>query len=161
MNATIHQLEPKPNFGKMECSSCGASTDAACACGVAYVPAAERVAAAVKANPEKSNVAIAKDLGVSEKTVRNHRPTSDQSEVRTGLDGKARRMPKKAEPDDEDVFDRWVDQLLNKYLKKTAGRKPTPEEIYQGAAALAVDAQRLLKRAEGIRDTAREMMVLQ
>jgi hypothetical protein len=54
----------------------------------------DRAAEAIAKNPKKSNVAIALELGVDEKTVRKMRPpTSDKSEVRVGRDGKVRRMP--------------------------------------------------------------------
>ena len=92
----------------MVCTGCGAEANASCNCGVAYQPKAIRAAEAVKASPEKSNVAIAKDIGVDEKTVRKARaelPTSDQSEVekRTGRDGKVRKLPeRKPEPEEED-----------------------------------------------------------
>jgi hypothetical protein len=156
MNATIHRLEPESKFGKMECSGCGASTDAACACGVAYIPAAARVAAAVKASPEKSNVAIAKEIGVSEKTVRNHRPTSDMSEVRTGRDGKVRRMPKKAVPTINKFSDQMFSHFNKLYGKAPDGRDRTPEEVDQMAAVLRAVAQRLVEMAEGLGDCARK-----
>lgn len=58
---------------RLECSNCGATTDAACNCGVPYVTAGERAAKAVAANPEKSNRAIADIADVDEKTVRKAR----------------------------------------------------------------------------------------
>lgn len=64
------------SFGRLICSKCGAGTDAACDCGVEYVPAAERAAKAVQATPNKSNRAIAAAIGTSEKTVRNVRRES-------------------------------------------------------------------------------------
>ena len=72
------------------CSKCGAHARAACNCGVEYVPARERAAAAVAANPEKSNRAIAGDIGVSEPTVRRARSGAsyDAPEKRVGQDGK-------------------------------------------------------------------------
>jgi len=41
-----------------------------------YIPAGQRAAEAIAANPRKSNVAIADDLGVSEWTVRDARKKS-------------------------------------------------------------------------------------
>jgi hypothetical protein len=38
---------------KLECPKCHATTDAACNCGVGYVPAGERAKAAVAASPEQ------------------------------------------------------------------------------------------------------------
>jgi hypothetical protein len=63
------------------------------------LPIAVRAAAeAVKANPEKSDRAIAADIGVSKDTVREVRDelaTTSQLEdgPRVGLDGKTRRLP--------------------------------------------------------------------
>jgi hypothetical protein len=51
---------------------------------------------AVKANPEKSNRTIAEEIGVDEKTVRKARESiADMSAIRTGLDGKTRKMPER------------------------------------------------------------------
>ncbi len=81
-----------PSVGRLECSACGAKQDAACDCGVPYVPAGARAAAAVAANPEKSNRSIAEDIGVSLDTVNRARNESDErdrsTEKRTGKDGK-------------------------------------------------------------------------
>lgn len=74
MTATIHQLKPKPAI--LECSNCGATTSAACPCGVSYVPAGTRAADAIAADPGKSNRAIAAELGVDEATVRAARKKS-------------------------------------------------------------------------------------
>jgi hypothetical protein len=65
-------------------------------CRVPYVPKTMRAAEAIKANPEKSNRAIAAEIGADEKTVRKAREaTADQSAVqeRIGLDGKTRKLP--------------------------------------------------------------------
>ena len=54
-------------------------------------------AAAIVASPNKSNRAIAAEVGVSEGTVRTARKATAQSyavEKRVGKDGKARKMPK-------------------------------------------------------------------
>lgn len=79
----------------LSCTKCGSMADATCDCGSPYIPARERAAEAIAANPARSNVAIAREIGVNEKTVRNARITSDHSEVdgRMGLDGKVRRLP--------------------------------------------------------------------
>ena len=63
-----------------------------------------RAAEAVMANPEKSDRAIAADIGVSPMTVNRARSTvPDVTVERTGLDGKTRKMrkapEKKPEPD--------------------------------------------------------------
>lgn len=87
------------------CTSCGATVDAACDCGAPYAPAGDRAAAAVAANPQKSNRAIADEIGVSYETVRRARTDTDVSvddDARVGLDGKARRMPRRRIQDDDD-----------------------------------------------------------
>jgi hypothetical protein len=57
--------------------------------------ARRRAADALAAHPEKSNVLLAAECGVSHETVRRVRATSPGAEVdqRLGLDGKTRRMP--------------------------------------------------------------------
>src|SRR6478736_6101428 len=54
---------------RLVCNSCGAEAVASCNCGVDYKPKSVRAADAVKANPEKSDRAIAKEIGVSQPTV--------------------------------------------------------------------------------------------
>lgn len=102
MMASIVALKPAP--ARLECSSCGKNADAACDCGVAYIPAGARAAAAVAANPEKSDRAIAVEIGVGNKTVSRARATVSRDTVETpaaepakrvGRDGKARSMPKR------------------------------------------------------------------
>jgi hypothetical protein len=63
---------------KLQCSKCGAVTEAACDCQVEYksVPG-ERARKAVEATPGKSNRAIAEEIGVSYETVRRARPSPD------------------------------------------------------------------------------------
>jgi hypothetical protein len=77
------------------CPSCG--VDAACQCGVAPIT---RAAYALLKNPEKSNRAIAMEIGVSEPTVRRARTASPDAvdAKRVGLDGKARRQPATTPP---------------------------------------------------------------
>jgi hypothetical protein len=89
----------RASIARLACTSCGAETDAACNCNVAYAPAAQRAAEAVAANPEKSDRAIAEDIGVGHATVSRARSTvsGETVEKRVGKDGKARRLPKKAE----------------------------------------------------------------
>ena len=80
----------------MRCSSCGATAEATCHCGVAYIPAGEYAAKAVAANPGKSDRAIAAAIGVGSNTVRRARKaTAPNGAVakRLGKDGKARKLP--------------------------------------------------------------------
>jgi hypothetical protein len=102
------------SMSRLICSGCGAETNATCNCGMDYKPKAARAREAVAANPEKSDRAIAKEIGVSHPTVGkarqeaigNHLPV----EHRTGLDGKIRKVPEriKKEPfllvEDGDLF---------------------------------------------------------
>jgi hypothetical protein len=93
-----------PVRAALVCSSCGAPGEGSCRCGVAYVPPGQRAADAVKANPDKSDRAIAADLGVSQPTVSRARRKSVDTNVstgkRTGKDGKKykARKPPKAKP---------------------------------------------------------------
>ena len=80
---------------RLECSGCGAEVDAACMCGVAYVPAGARAAAAIAENPEKSDRVIADEIGVSDRTVNRARRTATGVAVgkRIGKDGRVRGLP--------------------------------------------------------------------
>jgi hypothetical protein len=87
----------------ISCDGCGAETNAPCTCRKVYRPLA---AAAIKANPNKSDRAIAADLGISPMTVGRARKEATVPDVtvdgREGLDGKIRRMPvRREEPDDD------------------------------------------------------------
>jgi hypothetical protein len=72
---------------RYECPKCGND----CQCGVPYVPKTVRAAEAIRANPEKSNRAIADETGLSEPTVRRARASDDAPELErvTGRDGKS------------------------------------------------------------------------
>lgn len=80
---------------RLECSGCGAEVDAACTCGVDYTPARTRAAEAVAKNPEKSDRAIAEEIGVSDRTVNRARRTATGVAVgrRVGKDGRVRGLP--------------------------------------------------------------------
>jgi len=94
-------FSPPPAFHRsvvqLQCSKCGRETSAACDCCAPYVPKRQRAAEAIAEHPEKSNRAIADDIGVDEKTVREARAsTADWSAVdepRTGKDGRTRKLP--------------------------------------------------------------------
>lgn len=91
------QVIQMPIKTKLVCSSCGAPGEGSCRCGAPYVTPGDRAEAAVKANPEKSDRAIAKELGVSPTTVgkaRGKQLSSDGQLKRTGRDGKKRSQPK-------------------------------------------------------------------
>ena len=74
-----------------------ASGTGSCHCGAPYVPAGERTKAALPANTDKTDRALAAELGVSHMTIRRAREvagvTNVTPEKRTGRDGKTRRMP--------------------------------------------------------------------
>jgi hypothetical protein len=79
--------EIRQSIQRMACSACGAEANASCNCGVAYQPKSVRARAAIEANPQKSNMDIARETGADEKEVRRQRAklSSDMSEdPRTG-----------------------------------------------------------------------------
>lgn len=92
---------------RMSCTGCGAEANASCNCGKPYVPKKQRAAEAIAANPQKSNRAIAKELGLSDDTVgraRRESGVAGAAPEREGLDGKIYRLPvREAEPDDDDI----------------------------------------------------------
>ena len=87
---------------KLVCSGCGAPGEGSCGCGVAYVKAGVRAEEVVKANPGKSNRAIAEESGLGLGTVqRARKKVTDPNgsvEKRTGKDGRTRAMPKPKPP---------------------------------------------------------------
>ena len=113
------QLQIVQNVNRsMECSSCGAAGIAACDCGAPYMPAAERAAKAIAANPGKSSRALSVETGISEATLRRASTASNDAvgtttsqglvgsdgiTRRQGLDGKWRRMPQR-KPKPEEVM---------------------------------------------------------
>jgi hypothetical protein len=99
--------------GLLHCDHCGAGTRCPCNCGAPYVPvhrwaaradpqgesALDRARVAIAAHPEKSNRAIAAEIGVGEPTVRRARtaiavtqgsdaPDDAPDQGRVGRDGK-------------------------------------------------------------------------
>jgi hypothetical protein len=96
------QYEIQRAVVRLQCSGCGSEANATCNCGKPYVPAKVQAKERVEANPEKSNRAIAAELGIGEATVRRARAETtapdDAVDERIGLDGKTRRMPVRDEP---------------------------------------------------------------
>jgi hypothetical protein len=92
---------------RLACTACGAEAHASCNCGKPYVPAKQRAGEAIAANPRKSDRAIAADLGIGHATVSRARETVSGGTVepRVGIDGKARRLPSRHEPDDDQPTD--------------------------------------------------------
>jgi hypothetical protein len=74
------------------CAGCGVEANAACNCGVAYAPKVVRAAEAIKANPQKSDRAIAEELGINQSTVSRVRQRGDADASpaeHVGRDGKS------------------------------------------------------------------------
>lgn len=109
MTAQVLEIR-KLKVSTLACSACGAEAEATCNCGVPYVPASTRARRAIEAAPEKSNRAIAEEIGVSYETVRQAR-TGDKSlspETHIGKDGKnypARRHEAEQTPEDSAIED--------------------------------------------------------
>jgi hypothetical protein len=81
----------------LRCSECGVHQEAACDCGAPYIAAKEAAARAIRRSPEKSDRAIAAEVGVSHPTVAAARRETGNilpDATRVGQDGKVRRLPK-------------------------------------------------------------------
>jgi transcriptional regulator with XRE-family HTH domain len=95
MTATVIKM---PITSKLRCSACGAAGEGSCNCGAPYVSARTLATEAVNANPQKSDRAIASEIGISWRTVgraRKRTGSNDPVEKRVGRDGIARKMPEK------------------------------------------------------------------
>jgi hypothetical protein len=93
----VYQIERA--IVRLSCTGCGAEANASCDCHKPYVPAAAKAAAAIAANPNKSDRAIAAEIGVAPNTVRTARQATAQDcavDERVGLDGKTRKLPQRA-----------------------------------------------------------------
>jgi hypothetical protein len=91
--------------------------NAACTCGVSYTPKAIRAAEAVKANPEKSDRALAAELGVGKDTVRRARSdvAHDAPPDRVGQDGKSYPAARPTKPRTRDLTAEAIG-LLNEII---------------------------------------------
>jgi hypothetical protein len=98
----IVALHRRPSSVRLQCSACGAEANAACDCGAPYVSAASRAADALAKDPDKSDRAIADEIGVSNQTVKRARAKTTVTHVtvrkRKGKDGKTRKLPRRPEP---------------------------------------------------------------
>jgi hypothetical protein len=110
----------KLSIQRMVCTGCGAEANASCNCGVSYVAKSVRAAEAIKANPGKSDRAIAAELGIGNKTVSRARNSGvsydtpgligDETPVeRVGRDGKSYSIRQRV-IDDPDVSPELVDE---------------------------------------------------
>lgn len=147
----------RPALTALHCSGCGAVADASCDCGLPYVPAIERAAKAVAANPEKSNRALAEEIGVGVETVRRARLTDPDGSVepRVGRDGKVRRLPTRAHPEDADDNEsppsRKRDAFLifaNEAMLLAKYEGPVDDEVIQAARSTQRAWQRLVSNME-------------
>src|ERR1043166_1567769 len=122
LDATVIKL----SIQRMVCTGCGAEANASCNCGVSYVPKAVRAAEAIKANPEKSDRAIAADIGVAPNTVKaardELRSTAQLEDTpRTGLDGKTRKVPERRHQQEITVEDELEpDEYRSSFLLRAA-----------------------------------------
>jgi hypothetical protein len=81
--------EIRRSIVQLQCTLCGRETVAACNCNAVYRPKAQQAAEAIAAHPEKSNRALAEEIGTSEATMRRARgASSDAPDTVTGRDGK-------------------------------------------------------------------------
>ena len=133
---SVEEVKQQP--AQLCCSGCGVTIDAACNCHLPYVPAGVAAAKAIEAHPEKSNVAIAKKIGVHESTVREARKTatSGNPEVvkRIGLDGKARRLPENKRPERKPAEQTYL-QRVDK--AKAFAKIPYTGKVIEETIALA------------------------
>lgn len=124
----------------MVCTGCGAEANASCNCGLAYVPASQRAAEAIKNNPEKSNRAIAAELGVSDMTVGRARESLGATYVapdRLGRDGKIYTFSKP-----EEVLEAAKVIRAERLDEKRAEKIAAIEQIAANNAAIPVDARK-------------------
>lgn len=109
---------PKP-LTRLQCSKCGATANASCDCGVAYLPAGEIAERALKANPEKSNAIIAAETGVAKSTlhfVRNKLADQNCTPAKViGRDGKTYPTKYRPRPPDpnQQPEPRWQRSVSN------------------------------------------------
>jgi len=138
----------KMTVQRMICTACGAEANASCNCGKPYMPAKQRAADAIAANPEKSNRAIAAEIGVSPGTVDNARkqlPNDRQLSPRVGKDGKARRMPVRADDDDmpteAEADESWQRDLLDQACLILEQMAPPTRQKYFTLYASTISAR--------------------
>jgi|SRR6185312_14472580 len=101
----------KISVQRMVCTGCGAEANASCNCGKPYIPAKQRAAEAIAANPQMSDRAIAAGLGVSHETVskaRREAPVNELTPERIGLDGKVYHLPSKMDVHYSSATDDWA-----------------------------------------------------
>lgn len=150
---------------RLECSACGAEANASCDCAKPYVPASTLAAKAIAANPEKSNRALADEIGVSEPTVRRARASHDAPDEVVGRDGKkypAKRTPKDFynEPEDEEeaaTLEDWETALwlrieTARELSELPFKGKATDELVEAVRAVASAWEKLAQQLEGNND---------
>lgn len=149
---------------RLECSACGAEANASCDCAKPYVPAMARAAKAIAANPEKSDRAIAAEIGVDHKTVgkaRRETGGDDSPPDRIGQDGKkypAKRTPRgfynEPEPDEEATVEEhetsfWLRIQTARDLAEVPFQGETTSELVEAVRAVASAWNQLAQKLEG------------
>jgi hypothetical protein len=116
----------------LACSSCGATAEATCGCGVGYVPMTEYVAR--RDDGSKSARVVAAELGVSKDAVHRARQVSQSAtpEKRVGRDGKSypattKRARAKAEQNWPDMEDASVG--IKKWIAEFASWPPKEKKL--------------------------------
>lgn len=147
MTATVHKL--RPSTAGLRCSECGATAKAACNCGADYIPAGRMAARAIAAHPEKSDRAIAADLGVSDRTVNRARKstaTNDAVRQRIGKDGKARKLPQRQRPNirtQVNEMARSPTEFTHKYIERLGAWLETKPKLSSEAITMLSHALHL------------------
>jgi len=140
MTATVIKM----SIQRMICTGCGAEANASCNCGKAYMPASVRASEAIAANPDKSDRAIAEELGVSPTTVGKARgaqvSSSGHVTERTGRDGKQYSV-KQRSPAVRDIgldqFDATILELVRRTKGQAANRFAKTAVPFRDLIALA------------------------
>ena len=149
MTATVRlrpdQMAELASAPQLRCTGCGQVTDALCFCGkpYEYVPAGKAAAKAIEAKPEMSNNAIAKDIGVSEPTVRRIRGSLKDEPggtKRKGKDGKTypatnpKRQKSTKGPDEQQYLDRVEKAIALATVPYTGKVSKEAVELARGVA---------------------------
>jgi hypothetical protein len=129
---------------RLECSKCHAIAKVGCNCGVSYVyvKAGQRATEYVAAHPEKSDSAIAAEIGVSRPTVKRARKavcTNVQTEKQPGKDGKLYPTTKSRANKVE---------ALAEAIKAKTGHWPASKALAQEAGVHSRNADNALRAAK-------------
>jgi hypothetical protein len=123
-----HERGDQDVYAKLICVSCGAEANASCNCGVDYKPKSVRAAEAIRADPGKSDRAIAADIGADRKQVRRERAKlgGDMSPPeRIGRNGKSYpAKPKRPVSAEKNISIVEFDRLIYKIIRKTKNADP-------------------------------------